>query len=279
MFNGIYATGIDISTHNVINDYKTVAKNIDFAIVKATQGHSVSGAYSMFTDSKFVQHLNGLADNGVECGVYHYLTAKTIEEAKKEAEYFCNIIAPHKHKIKLWAAVDVEEEKYLPMGNKTLLTSIVTEFCRVVQARGFKPMVYTNPNFLTYHMNNITQYDLWLALWRDKEKIPNTYPNMKIWQYGLTTVPGIPNQVDGNIGMYAAGFYRQQVGVEKEGTIMDEKNNIANNVGVSEWAAADWKLAQELGITDGTRPLDNVTRQEAVVMILRALGKANSKLK
>ena len=47
----------------------------------------------------------------------------------------------------------------------------------------------------------------------------------------------------------------------------------------SEWAAADWKLAQELGITDGTRPKDNVTREEMAVMILRALVKANSKLK
>jgi len=267
MFNGIYATGIDISTHNVINDYKTAAKNIDFAIVKATQGHSVSGAYSMFTDSKFVQHLNGLADNGVECGVYHYLTAKNIDESRKEAEYFCSVIAPYKTKIKLWAAVDVEEEKYLPMENKTLLTSIVTEFCRVVQARGFKPMVYTNPNFLTYHMNNLTQYDLWLALWRDKTNIPTAYPNMKIWQYGLTTVPGIPAKVDGNLGFYI-----------KEGEIMDENVNKVDANKPSEWAAADWKLAQELGITDGTRPLDNVTRQEVIVMILRALGKAKSTL-
>lgn len=40
---------------------------------------------------------------------------------------------------------------------------------------------------------------------------------------------------------------------------------------VSEWAKNDWQNAIKLGITDGTRPRDGVTREEAIAMILRAV--------
>lgn len=267
--------GIDISTWNVVNDYNSInaeAKQVDFAIIKATQGHSVTGNYSFFTDSKFISHLNGLHSVGVECGVYHYLTAKTVNEAKQEAEYFCNVIKPYKDKIKLWAAVDVEEKSYLPLNNKALLTTIVTAFCQVVASYGFKPIVYTNPDFLTNHMVNIPEYDLWLALWRDVNNVPSfdTYPNMKIWQYSSKgSITGMVGNVDMNLG-----FYEQTGSEEKQMEVTENKANVP-----SDWAVADWELAKQLGITDGTRPLDSVTRQEAVVMILRALGIAKSKLK
>lgn len=257
--------GIDVSTWNVINDYKTLANEIDFAIIKATQGKSVTGNYSMFTDSKFVGHLNGLHGAGVKCGVYHYLTASNVSEARVEAEYFCNVIQQHKNKIELWAAVDVEEQKYLPLHNKPLLTNIVTTFCQVVESKGFKPMVYTNPNFLINHMNNLKQYDLWLALWRSVNLVPSfdTYPNMKVWQYSDNgRLNGVIGAVDMNVGFFK--FDEPSVPVMSK---------------PSDWAVEDWKLAIELGITDGTRPLDTVTREECVVMILRALGKSNSRLK
>lgn len=264
--------GIDISTWNVVNDYAIVANQIDFAIVKATQGHSVTGDYSYFTDSKFIRHLTGLTDKGVDCGVYHYLTAKTVDEAKREAEYFCSIIAPYKHRIKLWAAVDVEEKKYLPLNNRALLTTIVTAFCQVVESKGFKPMVYTNPDFLTNHMVNIPQYDLWLALWRDVNNVPSltTYPNMQVWQYtSVGRVDSIVGNVDMNIGFYKT----------EEVTDMANDNNIKDINVPSDWAKADWDMATQMGITDGTRPKANITREEAIVMIHRALGIAKSKLK
>lgn len=43
---------------------------------------------------------------------------------------------------------------------------------------------------------------------------------------------------------------------------------------VPEWAEKEWKEAQDLGITDGTRPSDTATRVEVAAMLVRAL-KAN----
>ena len=197
--------GIDISTHNAVTGYTAAATAIDFAVVKATQGRSVSGEYSFFVDSKFTAHLTNLTNHGVPCGVYHYLTAKTVAEARNEAEFFCEKIRPYKDRIRLWAAVDVEEKKYLPLSNRALLTTIVTAFCQITEANGFKPMIYTNPDFLTNHMENIPQYDLWLALWRDVNNPPpfDTYPNMKVWQYSnVGRVNGLVGNVDMNLGYY-----------------------------------------------------------------------------
>ncbi len=194
--------GIDVSTFQGYPDWEKVKSNgIDFAMIKATQGHSVTSNYYLFTDSKFKYNITNAPEHGILCGVYHYLTASTIEESIKEADYFLSVVKPYKDKIMLWAAVDVEEDKYLP-EDKVLLTSIVNAFCERVREAGYRPIVYTNPNYLTYKLNDISKWDLWLALWRDKSKIPTGYPNMKIWQYGGEMISGINGNVDSNFGFF-----------------------------------------------------------------------------
>ena len=39
---------------------------------------------------------------------------------------------------------------------------------------------------------------------------------------------------------------------------------------LSGWGAAELERARELGLTDGSRPLDLATRQEVVSMVVRA---------
>lgn len=194
--------GIDVSTYQGNINWSAVkASGIDFAIVKATQGHAVNSNSYLFTDRQFAANVTGAHDVGLKVGVYHYLTAKTVKEAQTEAAHFCDTIAPYKPRIELWAAVDVEEDKYLPR-NKKLLSNIVEAFCAYVAAEGYRPMVYTGPNYLTYRLERIPDRDLWLALWCDKERKPIGYDTMKIWQYGAETVGGIKGFVDSNYGYF-----------------------------------------------------------------------------
>jgi GH25 family lysozyme M1 (1,4-beta-N-acetylmuramidase) len=194
--------GIDVSTYQGSINWSAVkASGIDFAIVKATQGHAVNSNSYLFTDRHFANNVTGAHDVGLKVGVYHYLTAKTIKEAQTEAQHFIDTIAPYKPRIELWAAVDVEEDKYLPR-NKKLLSDIVEAFCAYVAAEGYRPMVYTNPNYLTWRFDKIPPHDLWLALWRDKTRTPTGYDNMQIWQYGAETVKGINGNVDANYGYF-----------------------------------------------------------------------------
>lgn len=198
--------GIDVSTFQKTVDWNKVkAAGISFAIIKATQGKSESTpSLYLFTDSKFKTNIVKASKSGIECGVYHYLTATTVAGAKEEAAYFIKTIKPYKSYITLYAVVDVES-KYLP-NDKTLLTQIVNAFCTAVKQAGYDAMVYTNPNFLSYRLNSVSAWKLWLALWRSKTNVPTVkqYPNLTLWQWGAEAVSGITTgNVDANFEITA----------------------------------------------------------------------------
>lgn len=210
--------GIDVSyAQGTINWSAVHGAGVRFAMIKATQGRAVSSDSYLFTDRLFAANVTGASDVGLNVGVYHYLTAKTVKEAQREAEHFVRAIEPYKARIDLWAAVDVEEKKYLPK-NKTLLTEIVNAFTAYVAAEGYKPMIYTNRDFLTNYLNynSLSCHRIWRAHWKssgyltygsvDPGAAPTDYADdMPIWQFGLGksgTVSGIRAAIDLNYGYF-----------------------------------------------------------------------------
>jgi lysozyme len=198
--------GIDVSTLQGKIDWKKVAASgVKFAMIKATQGRGEGIAtrhLKRFTDSKFKGNITAASGAGVACGVYHYFTAQTVDEARTEALYFCSIIAPYRKHITLWAAVDVESDRYLSKLGKSELAEVVREFLDTVKANGFKPMLYTNPNYLTYKFpaDAFSDSDIWLAHYGVKS--PKSVPNTRIWQHGTGRVDGIGGVVDVNEGYF-----------------------------------------------------------------------------
>lgn len=264
--------GIDVSTFQGKIDWTVVrSSGVDFAMVKATQGRSETQSYRDFTDSKFAANITGAHSNGIRCGVYHYLTAKSVAEAIHEAEYFLSVIAPYRACISLYAAVDVES-KYLPQ-DKRLLTQIVYAFCSRVEAAGYDPIIYTNLDWMQNRLNDISAYPLWLALWRSKNNVPSAekYPNLRIWQYGSEVVAGIGGNVDSNL-MIAEKPEKQEP-VQKENHIVDDgKKDDAETP--SSWAADAFSWAKDKGILLGDddgkyRPHDAMTREEACLIAKR----------
>ena len=197
--------GIDVSTLQGVIDWPRISA--DFAMIKATQGRgqgAVTRLLSRFTDSKFKTNITKCP---VTCGVYHYFTAQDKAKAISEADYFCSIIEPYRDRIKLWAALDVES-KYLDGLGKTELTAIVRTALERIETRGFKPMLYTNPNFLKYRFEPgaFNDIDIWLAHWGVSK--PYFVPNLMIWQYGTTRTDGISTAVDADYGYFAVETYR-----------------------------------------------------------------------
>lgn len=193
--------GIDVSTLQGVIDWQTAGGSLDFAMIKATQGRGEGAATRLlkrFTDSRFKYNI-------VHCrcprGVYHYLTARTKEEAIEEIDYFCKVIAPYKAHISLWAAVDVESV-YLNGLGRTELTAVVRTALNRVEWNSFKPMLYTNPNFLKYRFeaNAFNDCPIWLAHWG--VKTPMSVPNLQIWQYGAGSCLGVKTKVDLNAGYF-----------------------------------------------------------------------------
>lgn len=201
--------GIDVSTlQGLISWARVKADGVDFAMIKATQGRGEGASTKhlrVFTDSKFATNIRAAHNAGLQCGVYHYFTATTDAEAEYEAEYFVETIKPYKRYIDLWAAVDVESEPHLGGVGKTLLTSATKTFMAEVKKAGYKPMLYTNPNYLTYRfaLGAFNDYDIWLSHWGVKK--PMAVPNTRIWQYGLGRVNGINADVDMDEGYFDDG--------------------------------------------------------------------------
>lgn len=274
--------GIDVSTYQgSINWAKVKGDGIDFALIKATQGRSVSNsALRNFTDSRFVENIIGANRWGIRIGVYHFLTAQSVAEAMDEAEYFLSVIEPYKSIITLYAAVDVEDAR-MPT-DKSLLTQIVHAFCARVQAAGYEPMVYTNPDWLARRLNDVSAWPLWLALWRDKSLVPTVkqYPSLRIWQWGGEVVDGINGKVDANYMI-----------VEKPETVPDapksetpakpdhtaDANKMDNTP--APWAkdAVAWAVDNKILLGDGTGDLmlhQPLTREQACLVLMRVYGKA-----
>lgn len=197
--------GIDVSTFQGTIEWR-VAKlgGVDFAMIKATQGRGETPATEhlpVFTDSRFAYNIEHAHAAGIKCGVYHYFTARTTDEVDREAEYFLSVIRPHRGKIDLWAAVDVESEIHLEGLDRQTLTALVKRFMRKVKAAGFKPMLYANPNYLLYRYtkNAFAAEDIWLAQWGASK--PGY--DCKIFQYTQKgRVPGILTDVDLNYGYF-----------------------------------------------------------------------------
>ena len=267
--------GIDVSTHQGTVDWDEVAgAGLSFAIIKATQGRSEATAgLRNFTDSKFKRNITEAHRIGLRVGVYHYLTAQTVGEAMEEAEYFLSVVEPYKQLIDLWAVVDVES-KYLPK-DKTLLTQIVNTFCYRVQSACYLPMVYTNPDWLKNRLNDVSYWDLWLALWRKKTNVPTVkdYPSMKLGQWGGEAISGISGKTDANFAIVDLPE------IEENDHVADVNKKVTVNETPSVWAedAVAWAKDKGILLGDGDgkyRPHDALTREEACLIAERVYDKA-----
>lgn len=197
MYNGIdcYVCTGDIDWE------KVRASGVRFAMIKASQGYTLKGDSYLFADRYFGKNFTGATGAGLYCGSWHYLTAANETQAKEEARHYLSIISPYRRHHLLWAAVDVEEGKYLP-STPSRLCAVVDTFCREVAKAGFIPMVYTNPNYIKYKFRRVPDWDLWLALWRDKSRVPTGYPRMRIWQWGTSSVHGVTGTCDSDLGNF-----------------------------------------------------------------------------
>ena len=202
--------GIDVSTLQGVIVWPAVALTQSFAMIKASQGRGETKATEhlrVFTDSKFVRNITEASKTKMKLGVWHWMTARSVAEAYYEADYFIETISPYRDRISLWAAVDVESDRYLGDLGKSDLTAITRAFLDRVHIAGYRSMLYTNPNFLKYRFvkNAFADTDIWLAHYNVAK--PMQVPNLKIWQHSAGRVYGVNTDVDLNTGYFDSTPY------------------------------------------------------------------------
>ena len=183
---------IDVSTWNGNIDWDKVYKSgVRYAMIRSSFGIENPNQI----DNKFVRNIENAIKVGIKCGIYHYSYARSVAEAKKEADFCLKTIK--NYKIDLPVAFDIEDSSQTNLG-KDALTSIVIAFCDRIKSAGYTPMLYCNPSWLNSYLHKdklIGKYDLWLAHWG----VSSPSYDCAIWQYSENgSVPGVSGSVDMN---------------------------------------------------------------------------------
>lgn len=191
---------VDVSWWQHSIDWNKAAAEISGAILRAS--YTTQKGFALEKDSTFPANLAGAIAHGLPVGAYHYSQAISIDEAKKEAAFICNILAKNKAQITLPVVIDWEFGERLNSTvakklGRAKCTEIIEAFCKVVNTYGFTPMVYANYSTFSSYLDAAalkTKYKIWLAQYASKPSM-----GCDFWQYTSSgSVKGISGRVDMN---------------------------------------------------------------------------------
>ena len=143
--NTIYR-GIDVSAYQGKIDYSRVKNSgIDIVYIKASEGEHLE-------DPEFRNNYNGAKNNGLNIGFYHFVRARSEEDAIKEAEFFARVISGTEPNCKL--AMDFEIFGNLSTYEINSISKVFLE--KTKELTGKEMVIYSN----TYDARTIFSYEL-----------------------------------------------------------------------------------------------------------------------
>ncbi|MBQ4059368.1 MAG: glycoside hydrolase family 25 protein [Lachnospiraceae bacterium] len=193
--------GIDVSEHQGVIDWDTVAGEIDFAFIRLGYRGYTNG--NIVTDAYYSTNMQGALANGVPVGVYFYSQAITYEEGVEEANYVLNMLGDYalSYPIVLDREDPMQESARTNNLSKEQHTQAALGFLETIEAAGRLAMVYTNQMYYALYLDleRIYKYPIWFAQYANEPVWPYEF---SIWQYSESgEVPGIYGPVDMNIEM------------------------------------------------------------------------------
>lgn len=196
-YNKVY--GIDVSKWQGNIDWEKVkADGVDFAIIRLGYRGMDSGTLAL--DSYFEQNIKAAHAAGVDIGIYFFTQAITASEAKKEAEYCIQKLAPYKSYVSYPVMIDIEPSGgRLDKANlsKAAKTSICSNFCSTIEAAGYTSGIYCSKSYFSSWLNMEkleNTYYVWLAHYTDNTDYTGKFD---MWQFSSRcSVNGISGYVD-----------------------------------------------------------------------------------
>lgn len=200
--------GIDLSSWQSAVDWGKAAKEIDFVMLRCGFGNSTSQI-----DRLFKCHISGAIRAGIKhIGIYHFSYARSVKEAEIEADVCLKLIEPYKKYITMPVAFDWEyDSKDYCVKNgvtptKARCDAMAQAFCKKIKAAGYKPMLYTNPDYASRYFTLSKYEHIWIAQYASSCQIPG----VDIWQY---TSSGKISGIDGNVDMnlcYNESYFKKE---------------------------------------------------------------------
>ena len=184
--------GIDISKYQAHTDGRTKVDFVKlkslgykFVILRASIGKS--------KDKAFESHYAAAKAAGLHIGAYHYLKAKTFEEALAEADFFLKTI--RYTQLDYPVCLDIENGVQKKLG-RAKCTDVALAFLQKVEAAGYYTMLYSGANFIKNYldMERLRHFDVWLACYTSEARRNELYKHdiLGIWQYSSSVIlPGV----------------------------------------------------------------------------------------
>ena len=156
-------------------NWAKIKKSCGYAICRAS--YTSQSKFSLNPDSTFATNFVNAKTAGLRVGAYHYSQALTVDEAKREAEYLCNILKNYLPTF--YVAIDYEYGGRLKASTAGKASEVTNAFCDVVKAHGYQPLIYANTSTLNSKLTK-PKYPLWVAQYNST----CTYKGNKVlWQY------------------------------------------------------------------------------------------------
>lgn len=196
--------GIDVSESQLWIDWNAVAADgIDFAMIRAGYRGATEG--QLYTDEYFAYNLEAAQAAGLDCGVYFFSQAITVEEAVEEADYVLELLEG----TKLAYPIAFDSEEFAVDGTTSRIseltrdemTSIADAFCKRIEQAGYRTMIYGNRYDLDrYNRGNWEGDGIW---WAEYDMtLPSVSSKIDMWQYSNSgQVAGIEANVDMNLDL------------------------------------------------------------------------------
>lgn len=185
--------GIDVSHWQGDFNFARAKSNegVEFAIIKAGGGDA-----GLYKDSKFETNYKKCEDCDLPKGAYFYGNAKSVAEAKKEAEYFISILSGKKYEYPVFYDV---EGRMITDNDRATLTEIVKAFCSTMEAAGYWVGIYSSESFFNSEMNDgeLIRYSHWVARWGKSKPAPSSGAETQMWQFGGETNLIRSNKING----------------------------------------------------------------------------------
>lgn len=182
--------GIDVSRWQGKIDFERVKSDgIRIVYIKATQGTN-------YVDPDFERNYRDAQKEGLAMGFYHYVTARSINEAREEARFFVSHIRDKTQHAR--PAMDFETFGDL---SRTEIREIALHFLVTLEAETRqKPVIYTDAFNAseTFADDRFREYRLWIADYDvERPDMENPWRFWSGWQFtDHGRISGIAGDVD-----------------------------------------------------------------------------------
>ena len=181
--------GIDVSSYQGNIDWKKVAQSKHFAILRAGTGYQGKDN----KDSKFETNYKNAKAAGVKVGAYWYSYAKSVADAKKEANWFLGHLSGKKFEWPVY--YDIEEKSQFSSG---IHNAIAKAFCSILEKKKYYCGIYSSGGRWSNNFDKEvrTKYTVWIAHWGVKK--PSYTGSYHVWQ---KSSEGKVNGISGNVDL------------------------------------------------------------------------------